>query len=116
MNMMHTQITRTIHAGISDSVIPEMHNIVENLFFGQKDTEAGTSFDDQCHGDKLIGLNAKLAKNDSRSAIDLKEPTDLSPYGKIFIILIIMYVSCMLQIMLMSHVLLVPKRSMGLVY
>ena len=71
MSMMQSQINRAIHSAISDRVIPEIQNIMGSLSSGQRDTESGTSVDNQNSSEDTVGLKTEITKKDSRSAFDL---------------------------------------------
>ena len=51
-----------ISTAISDRVIHEIQSIMGSLSSGQRDTESGTSTNNQNISEKMNGLNAKLKK------------------------------------------------------
>ena len=73
MNIIHFQINRIISSVISDRVSPELHNIMGSLSTGQRDSESGTSVNNQDTSEKTNGLNTKITKKGSRSAFDLRD-------------------------------------------
>ena len=80
MDLMHSQICRAISSAISERIIPEIQNIVENFPLSQHDVEPCTSTNED--GIRNVWKNAitKLTKKDSRSACDLRDHTDNVPY------------------------------------
>ena len=80
MDLMQSQISRAISSAISERVIPEIQNMVENLPLSQHDVEPCTSTNEEGIRDAWKNTNTRLTKKDSRSACDLREHTDVSPY------------------------------------
>ena len=80
MDLMQSQISRAISSAISERIIPEIQNMVENLPLSQHGVEPCTSADEDGIGNVWKNANAKLTKKDSRSACDLRDHTDVSPY------------------------------------
>ena len=80
MDLMQSQITRAISSAISERVIPEIQNMVENLPLGQHGVEPGTSLNENGIRSAWENTNIRLTKKDSRSACDLRERSDVSPY------------------------------------
>ena len=81
MNVMHTQISRAISSAISERIIPEIQNMVENLPLNQRGVEPCTSINEDGVGNVWKNANTKLTKRDSRSACDLRDHTDNAPYS-----------------------------------
>ena len=71
--MMHSQINMAISSAISDRVLPEILNIVGSLSSEQRDTESGTSTNNQETSEETNGLKTKITKKDTRSAFDLRD-------------------------------------------
>ena len=81
MSMMHTQINGAITSAIAERVIPEIQNTVSFMSSsGNRDTESGLSPDSQDVREDTNGCKSKITKNDCRSAIDLPNSRDHSPY------------------------------------
>ena len=80
MELMQSQITRAISSAISERVIPEIQNMVENLPLGQHGVEPGTSLNEDGTRSAWENTNTRMTKKDSRSACDLREHPDVSPY------------------------------------
>ena len=80
MSMMHSQLNRAMSSAINDRVIPGIRNIMGSLSLGHRDTESGTSGDNQESSEETNGLKTKLTNKDSRSAFDLRDTEDLSTY------------------------------------
>ena len=80
MFMMHSQIKRAFISAIRDRVIPEIQNMMRSLSSGQRNSESRTSTNNQECTEEMSGLKTKLTKNDSRSALDLRDTGDLTPY------------------------------------
>ena len=85
MNILQVQITRMIKFAINDRVIPEIQNAMGTLTSGQRDTESGSSPNNQEDREGSNGLKTKITKKDSRSAFDLRDTEDLSPYTKVLL-------------------------------
>ena len=79
MSMMHSQVHRAGSSTFSERVIPEIQNDVGSLFSGQKDTESGTSTNNQESSEESNGLKTKITKKDCRSAFDLRGTGELRP-------------------------------------
>ena len=77
MNILQVQITRTIISAINYRVIPELQNAMGTLSSGQKDTESGSSPNNQEDREGSNGLQTKITKKDSRSACDLRDTESL---------------------------------------
>ena len=80
MDLMQSQISRAISSAISERIIPEIQNMVENLPLSQHDVELCTSTNEEGIRNAWKNTNTRLTKKDSRSACDLREHTDNSPY------------------------------------
>ena len=83
MDLMQSQITRAISSAISERVIPEIQNMVENLPLSQHGVEPGTTLNENGIRSAWENTNIRLTKKDSRSACDLREHSDVSPYTSI---------------------------------
>ena len=83
MSMMHSQINRAINSSISERVIPEIQKMISSISSGNRGTESGLSSNNQENNDNTNGLKTKITKKDSRSAFDLRDTEDLSPYSHI---------------------------------
>ena len=81
MDLMQSQITRAISSAISERVIPEIQNMVENLPLSQHGVEPGTTLNENGIRSAWENTNIRLTKKDSRSACDLREHSDVSPYN-----------------------------------
>ena len=81
MDLMQSQITRAISSAISERIIPEIQNMVENLPLSQHGVEPGTSLNEDGVRSAWENTNTRLTKKDSRSACDLREHSDVSPYN-----------------------------------
>ena len=77
---MQSQISRAISSAISERIIPEIQNMVENLPLGRHGVEPCTSADEDGIRNVWKNANTKLTKKDSRSACDLRDHMDVSPY------------------------------------
>ena len=80
MNILQVQITRAINSAINDRVIPEIQNAMCTLSSGQRDTEYGSSPNNQENREGSNGLKTKITKKDSRSPFDLRDTEGQSPY------------------------------------
>ena len=81
MSMMHRQINRAISTAIAEMKIPEIQNYVSSMSSsGNRDTEASLSPDSQENTGRNNGFKSKITKKDSRSACDLRNNKDHSPY------------------------------------
>ena len=81
MSVMHFQINRAISAAINDRFIPEIQSIMGSLSSSHRDTESGLLGNSQTNNDQPNGLKTKRTKKDSRTAFDLSDTKDLSPYN-----------------------------------
>ena len=80
MSMMHNQINRAISAAIAERVIPEIQNIASSMpSSGYRNTEI-SSPNSQENTEGSNGFKSKITKKDSRSASDLRNNRDRSPY------------------------------------
>ena len=83
MSMMHSQINRAISTAIAERVIREIQNIVSSMSFsGNRDAEVSSYPNSQENTEKNDGFKTKITKKDSRSACDLRNNRDRSPYTK----------------------------------
>ena len=80
MDLIQSQITRAISSAISERIIPEIQNMVEHLPLGQHGVEPGTTLNEEGVRSAWENTNTRLTKKDSRSACDLREHSDVSPY------------------------------------
>ena len=80
MDLMQSQISRAISSAISERIIPEIQNMVENLPLSQHGVEPCTSTKEDGIGNVWKNANMKLTKKDSRSACDLRDHVDNTPY------------------------------------
>ena len=80
MDFMQTWISRAISCAISERIIPEVQNMVENWPLNSHCVEPCTSSIEDGIGNVWKKRNAKLTKKDSRSDCDLREDTDFTPY------------------------------------
>ena len=80
MDLMQSQISRPISSAISERIIPEIQNMVENLPLSQHGVEPGTSTNEDGIGNVWKNEITKFTKKDSRSACDLRDHTDNTPY------------------------------------
>ena len=81
MSMMHNQINRAIRSAIAERVIPQIQNIVSSMSSsGYRDTEVSSSPNSQENTEGNKRFKAKIAKKDSRSAVDLRDNRDSSTY------------------------------------
>ena len=81
MFLMHSQINRAITSTITGRVIPEIQNIVSSMSSsGNKDSESGLSPDNQEIREDTNGFKSKITKKYCRSAIDLNDNRDRSPF------------------------------------
>ena len=80
MDLMHTQIGSAISSAISERIIPEIQNMVENLPLSQHGVKPCTSTNED--GIRNVWKNAKtkLTKKDSRSVCDLRDHAGNVPY------------------------------------
>ena len=83
MDLMQSQITRAISSAISERIIPEIQKMVENLPLGQHGVEPCTFADEDGIRNVWKNANTKLTKKDSRSACDLRDHMDVSPYTSV---------------------------------
>ena len=82
MNFLQVQITRAINSAINDKMVPEIQYIMGTLSSGQRDTESGSSPNNQDNTEGTNGFISKITKKDSRSACNLRDTDDRSPYTK----------------------------------
>ena len=80
MDFMQTQISRAISWAISERIIPETQKMAENLPSNQHGVEPCASTNEDRMGNMLKNANTKLTKKNSRSACDLRDHTDFTPY------------------------------------
>ena len=80
MKILQVQITRVINSAIIDRVIPEIQNAMGTLSSRQWGNESRSSPNNQEDREESNGLKTKITKKDSRSAFDLGDTEDLSPY------------------------------------
>ena len=83
MDFMQSQINRAFNCAISERILPEIQNMVENLPLNRHGVEPCTSSNEDEIGNVWKNRNAKFTMKDSRSACDLRENTDLTPYSQI---------------------------------
>ena len=76
MDLMHAQSSRAISSAISERIITEIQNMVENLPLSQHGVEPCTSTNEGGIRIAWKNANTKLTKKDSRSACDLRDHTD----------------------------------------
>ena len=62
MNFLQVQITRAINSAINDKMVPEIQNIMGTLSSRQRDTESGSSPNNQDNTEGTNGLYLKLQK------------------------------------------------------
>ena len=86
MDLMHTQISRAINSAISERIIPEIQNMVGNLPLNHYGVEPCTSTNEDGNRNVWKNANTELTKKDSRSACDLRDHTDNTPYTSAFYI------------------------------
>ena len=80
MNILQVQITKAINSAINNSVIPDIQNAMGTLSSGQRDTESGSSQNNQEDREGSIGVKTKIIKKNSRSACNLRDTEGRSPY------------------------------------
>ena len=80
MDLMQSQISRAISSAISEKIIPEIQNMVEHLPLSQHGVEPCTSTNEDGIGNVWKNANTKFTKKDSRSACDLRDHMDNTPY------------------------------------
>ena len=80
MNFLQVQITRAINSAINDKMVPEIQNIMGTLSSRQRDTESGSSPHNQDNTEGTNVFISKITKKDSRSACNLRDPDERSPY------------------------------------
>ena len=78
MDFMQTQISRAINSAISERIIPEIQNMMENSPLAQHGIEPRSCLNEDGIGN--VWKNTKLTKKDSRSACDLRDHADTTPY------------------------------------
>ena len=79
MNILQVQITKAINSAINNSVIPEIQNAMGTLSSGQRDTESGSSQNNQEDREGSNGLKTKIIKKVSRSACNLRDTEGRNP-------------------------------------
>ena len=80
MSMTHSQIRATSTAK-AERGIPEIQNIVSSMSSsGNRDTEVSSS-----PTERNNGFETKITKKDSRSACDLRNNKDRSPYTSLYL-------------------------------
>ena len=79
MDFMQTQISRAINSVISERIIPEIQSMMGNSVLAQHGIEPNSSPNED--GIRGTWKNTKLTKKDSRSACDLRDHADTSPYS-----------------------------------
>ena len=80
MDFMPNQISRAISFAVSERIIPGIQNMVENLPLNRHGVEPCTSSYEDGIGIVCKNKNTKITKKDSRSAWELREDTDFTPY------------------------------------
>ena len=65
MNILQVQISRAINSAINDRVIPEIQKALGTLSSGQRDTESGSSPNNQEDREGSNGFKTKIPKKDS---------------------------------------------------
>ena len=80
MDLMHTQISRAINFAMSERIIPEIQNMVENLPMSHYGVEPCTSTNEDGIRNVWKNASTELTKKDSRSACDLRDHADNTPY------------------------------------
>ena len=78
MDFMGTQISRAINSALSERILPETQNMMENSPLAQHGIEPRSALNEDGFGS--VWRNTKLTKKDSRSACDLLDHTDTTPY------------------------------------
>ena len=68
---------------MAERVIREIQNMVSSLSLGNRDTESGSSSNNQGNSDGTTGFKTEITKKDCRSAFDLRDKVDLRPYNDI---------------------------------
>ena len=81
MNFLQVQITRAINSAINDKMVPEIQKIMGTLSSGQRDTESGSSPNNQDNTEGTNGFISKITKKDSRPACNLRDTDDRSSYN-----------------------------------
>ena len=80
MDLMQSLISRAISSAISVRIIPETQNMVEILPLSQHGVELCTSTNEEGIGNVWKNANTKFTKNYSRSACDLRNHVENTPY------------------------------------
>ena len=80
MGLMQSQVSRAISSARRERFIPEIQNMVENLPLSQHGVEPCTSTNEDGIGKVWKNANTKIKKKDSRSACDLRDHLDNTPY------------------------------------
>ena len=95
MSMMHSQNKRAISSAFSERVIPEIQSIISSISSGNRDTESGSSSNNHENNTGTTGFKTKITKKECRSAFDLRDTEDLSPYiYSSFVIHIFVHIPC----------------------
>ena len=94
MDLMQSQISRPISSAISERIIPEIQNMAENLPLSQHGVEPCTSTNEDGIGKVWKNANTKFTKKDSRSASDLRDHMDNTPYTSSFLIFVTRLAFC----------------------
>ena len=81
MDFMQTQISRAINSAISERIIPEIQPMAENLPLNHHGVEPCASSNEDGTGNVWKNANMKLTQKNSRSACDLRDHTDITPYS-----------------------------------
>ena len=82
MNIQQVLIKRAISSAINGRVIPEIQNAIGTLSSGERDTQSGSSPNNQEDRQGSDGFKTEITKKDSRSAFHLRDRDDLSPYNR----------------------------------
>ena len=80
MDFMQTEVIRVISCAINERIMPEIQNKEENSPLNQHGVEPCASANVNGTGNVWKSANTKLTKQDSRSACDLRDHTDFTPY------------------------------------
>ena len=80
---MRLEMDSLVHSPITDRVKPEIRNIMGPPPSSHRNTESGSSGKGQENTDLANGSKTKITKKDSRSAFDLRDTGDLSPYSRL---------------------------------
>ena len=80
IDFMQTQISRAINSAISERVVPKKQNMVGNLPLDHQIVGPCESSNEDGVGSVCKNANANITNKDSRSACDLRDHTDNTPY------------------------------------